>query len=338
MKAQLRTSVAVLSVLAATSAFAADGESDWFASLYTGEGIELRADERVFTLYALLNAMGYDEGPVAREFPLPRYQFHPVRQQVRTKLLSAPPDVRDQANAFFDSHAKPVEHYLRYALHSAPPPFTSGAKAKELQDLKGLEGLLKATWTQWKLDDLMAQVQGEYRKGLKAWLVAVDEPMLKARKLLSVPANGPQSMLVLNLLEAENRVTGVMGDGEVVLVVGPSSRPDVPALLAEYARVFVEPKVAKKAQGSWGGGAILLREAQLLGAPEKTVGEYATTLFTQAVALKATNAPDSAYDALAQKGYHGVKDIALQLEDGKPVEAWALDALKKAETRRPARK
>lgn len=327
-----------VALLVLTAAGAARAESDWFASLYTGEGTELRADERVFTLYALLNAMGYDAGPVAREFPLPRYQFHPVRADVRARLMSADPEVRKQANAFFDAHPKPIDRYLAYAVQSSPPPFATGAKAKDLQDIRGLEALLKTAYTQWSLGELMAQVQGEYRKALKAYLPVVDAPLQKAKQLLKVPENGPQSLLVVNLLEAENKVTGVMGDGEVVVVVGPAAKPDVEAVVSEYARVFVAPVVAKKAQSSWSGGAALLREAQLLGAPEQSVGDYATTLFSRAVALKATNAPDSAYEALARRGYYGVKDIAQRLDEGRPLEQWALEALQKAETRRPARK
>jgi hypothetical protein len=336
MMAHLRVPVLVVGLLS-TAAFAQDARSDWFASLYTGEGTELRADERVFTLYALLNAMGYDEAPVAREFPLKRHQFHPVRQQVRARLLTSAPELRDQANAFFDAHPRPIERYLQYTVNSAPPPFSTGAKAKDLQDLKGLETLLRNVYTGWKLDELMGDVQGEYRKGLRAWLTVIDEPMQRARKLLAVPEGALPSTLVLNLLEADGKVMAVMGEGEVVLVVGPSAKPDVQALLTEYARVFLQPKVTARAAG-WGGGQTLLREAQLLGAPEKTVGEYATALFTQAVALRAVGAPDAAFDALAQKGYYGVKDIAGRLEEGRAVEGWALEALQRAETRRPARK
>jgi hypothetical protein len=334
--ASLRTAAAALVLLASPAAFAQ--EADWFTSLYTGEGIELRADERVFTLYALLNAMGYDQAPVAREFPLPRHQFHPVRAEVRQKLLAADPEVRKQANTFFDAHPRPIDRYLAYTVQSAPPPFATGAKAKDLQELKGLEGLLKTVYAQWNLPELMGQVQGEYRKALKAWLPVVDAPVGKARKLLRLPESGTQSLLVMNLLDAENKVVGVMGEGEVVLVVGPSARPDVQALVTEYARVFVEPQVARRAQTTWAGGAQLLREAQLAGASEQTVGDYATALFSKAVALRAVDAPDAAYDALAQRGYYGVKDIAARLDEPRGIDTWALDALQKAETRRPAKK
>jgi hypothetical protein len=321
-----------------TTAATARAESDWFASLYTGEGIELRADERVFTLYALLNAMGYDTAPVTRQYPLPKYQFHPVREKVRARLMTLDPDVRKQADAFFDAHPQPISRYLAYAISSAPPPFQTGAKSKDLAELKGLEGLLAKVYGAWKLDDLMGSVQAEYRKSLKGYLTAVDGPMAKAKKLLKVPDTAPESLLVVNLLEAQNEVKGVMGENEVVLVVGPSDKPNVEGLLREYGRVFVEPVVAKKAQASWAGGATMLREAQLAGAAEQSVGEYATALFARAVALKAMDANDAAYDAAAQKGYFGLKDIAKGFEDGKPLDSWAMDALAKAETRRPAPK
>lgn len=331
----LRSAAAALALLTAPTAFA--NEADWFTSLYSGEGMELRADERIFALYALFNAMGYDEAPVARQFPLPRHQFHPVRQEVRSKLLAADPEVRKQANVFFDQNPRPMDRYVAYAVQSAPPPFSTGAKAKELQDVKGLENLLKTAYAQWNLQDLMGEVQGEYRKALKAWLPVVDAPVSRARALLRVP-DATQSLLVMNLLEAENKIVGVMGDGEVVLVVGPSAKPDVQALVTEFARVIVEPKVAKRAQSGWSGGAALLREAQLAGATEQTVGDYASALFARAVALKATSAPDSAYDALAQKGYYGVKDIAQRLDGSSAIDGWVLDALRTAEGRRPARR
>jgi hypothetical protein len=125
-----------------------------------------------------------------------------------------------------------------------------------------------------------------------------------------------------------------MGDGEVVVVAGPSEKPNVEGVVRAYAEVFLAPQVSKKAQ-SWSGGAGLLREAQLAGAEEASVGDYATALLARALALKATDANDAAYEAASKKGYFGLKDIARYYDDGKPVEAWALEALAKAEARRP---
>lgn len=333
----MKFSALFLSSLLFVAPAAHAAEEDWFASLYTGEGVELRADARVFTLFAVLNAMGYDAAPLTRQHPLPRYRFHPVRSQVRSKLLSASPEVRSQADAFFDAHPVSVDRYLSYALSTSAPPFESAPKSKEMKDVAGLEALLKNAHSQWKLGELLGEVQSDYRQSLRAYLNVLDAPLASAQKLLKTNEKTAPSLLVVNLLDAENSVRAVSSEKGIVLVVGPSEKPEVEAIVREYARLVIEPAVEKKAR-QWGGGNTLFREAQSLGATEGSVSEYALALFTHALALKATNAPDSAWDAAGQRGYFGLKDIAKGFEDGRPVETWALEALAKAETRRPAKK
>ena len=101
-----------LALLLATPALAAGPQGDWFASLYTGEGTELRNDERVFTLFSVFNALGFDQGPVTRKEPVPKVIYHPVRQAVRARVLGADPEVRKAADAFFDAHPARLERYL----------------------------------------------------------------------------------------------------------------------------------------------------------------------------------------------------------------------------------
>lgn len=318
---------------------AAGTQGDWFASLYTGEGIELRNDERVFALFSVLNATGFDQGPVTRKEPVPKVTYHPVRQAVRARVLGGDPEVRKAADAFFDAHPVSLQRYLAYAVGSGQPPFKEGSKNKDLAEVKGLEAVLSKAWVGWKLDELMGQVQREYRKSLKAYLTVVDQPLIKARVALKLP-EASQTLLVVNLLDAQNAVRGAQGDGgDVYLVVGPSDKPNVEGVLREFARLSIEPVVAKKVSPSaWPGGATVLREAQLAGANEQSVQEYATAVFTTALALKAMDANDAAYDAAAARGYFGIKDVAKLFDDGKPFESWVIDGLQRVETRRPAKK
>jgi len=315
----------------------AASQGDWFASLYTGDGVELRNDERVFTLFALFNALGFDQGPVTRKSPVPKIIYHPVRQLVRGRVIGGDPEVRKAADAFFDSHPKSLGHYLDYAIHAGQPPFTTGPKARDLNDLKGFEQILAKAWKGWKLDEVLAQVQPEYRAALKTYLDGLDQPLAKARTLLKVPES-TEVLLVVNLLDAQDQVRAEHGDGqEVFLIAGPSDKPNIEGVIDAFARLEVEPKVSKAA-AKWAGGAQVLREAQLAGASEKTVADYATELFARAVAMQAMGADDKAYEAAAAKGYFGLKELAKSFGEGKPLEAWAADGLSRVEARRPQRK
>lgn len=327
---------ALCAVLLSTPALAAS-QGDWFASLYTGEGVELRNDERIFALFAIFNAMGFDQGPVTRKDPIPKVVYHPVRQAVRGRVIGGDPEVRKAADAFFESHQVPLRRYLSYVVGTAQPPFAAGSKTKELQDLKGLEAVLQKAWTGWKLDELMGQVQGDYRKALKAYLPVLDGPLTKARATLKVP-EAQEALLVVNLLDAQDTVRAVQGDsGEAFMIVGPSDKPNVEGLVREFARLSIEPVVTKKIAG-WAGGAQVLREAQLAGANEQTVQDYATAVLTMAVALKAMDANDATWEAAQNRGYFGLKAVAKMFEDGKPLDGWVLDAMQRVETSRPARK
>ncbi len=325
-----------LLLLLGSPAFAGS-KGDWFASLYTGEGVELRNDERVFTLFALFNAVGFDQGPVTRKDPVPKVIYHPVRQQVRGRVIGGDPEVRKAADAFFDAHPTALRRYLSYVVGSDMPPFAAGAKAKDLQELKGLEQLLGKAWTGWKLEELMGSVQGDYRKALKAYLSGTDFPIARARALLKVPET-TEALIVVNLLDAQDQVRAVQGEsGEAFLIVGPSDSPNVEGVIREFARLWVEPAVSRQV-GKWAGGVAVLREAQLAGAPEQSLQDYATAAITQAIALRSIEASDASFEAAAARGYFGIKDISRLFDEGKSLDTLVLDAMQKLETRRPAKK
>jgi hypothetical protein len=133
-------------------------------------------------------------------------------------------------------------------------------------------------------------------------------------------------------------VRAVAGEGnEAFLIVGPSEKANVEGLVREFARLSIDPVVAKKV-GGWAGGAQVLREAQLAGANEQSVQEYATAVLTLAVALKSMDANDATWEAAQNKGYFGVRQVAKMFEDGKPLDGWILDAMQRVETSRPGPK
>ncbi len=328
----------VLPLLAFLSApVSAAPRGDWFASLYTGEGVELRNDERVFTLFALFNAVGFDQGPVVRKEPIPRVSYHPVRQEVRSRVIGGNPEIRKAADAFFDAHPTSLRRYLSYAVGADQPPFSAGAKAKELQDLKGLEQLLAKAWLGWKLEETLSAVQTEYRKSLKAYLVGTDAPLARARALLKVPET-QEVLVVVNLLDAHDSVRGVKGEGgENFVLVGPSEKPNLEGAVRELARLFIEPAVARTVS-KWAGGAAVLKEAQLSGVGDQSVQDYVSSAISLAVALRAVEASDATWDAATSRGYFGLKDISRLFDEGKALDTVAAEAMQKLESRRPAKK
>jgi hypothetical protein len=312
-------------------------QGDWFASLYTGDGVELRSDERVFALFAVLNAVGFDQGLVARALPVARIAYHPVRLGLRARVLSSAPEVRRAADAFLDAHPLELRRYLTWAIRAAAPPlFGAGAGGPEAQELKGFEQVLAHAWRAWRLDELYAASQREHRRELKAYLPVIDAPLARARALLGAPPT-QELQLWVNLLDAQGVVRGAWGEGgEAVLVVGPADRPNVEGVIREYARISLEPAVVARI-GKWRGGATVLQDARLAGVTDRTVQEYAVSLFSLAVTLQAVEAPDAVWEAEAARGYWGLREIA-RLVDGRPVETWMPDALARVEARRPPRK
>ncbi|PZR14004.1 MAG: hypothetical protein DI536_11850 [Archangium gephyra] len=330
------TRLIALCVFLSLPAFAAS-KGDWFASLYTGEGVELRNDERIFTLFAVFNASGFDAGPVTRKDPVPRIVYHPVRSLVRSRVIGGDPEVKRAAETFFDAHPTALRKYLSYAVAADQPPFAAGAKAKDLQELKGLEAVLAKAWTAWKLEELMGTVQADYRRSLKTYLTVTDAPLTKARATLKIPES-QEALIVVNLLDATDQVRAVEGENkEAIIIVGPSEKPNVEGVIREYARLTIEPAVARQV-GKWAGGVAVLKEAQLAGATESTLQEYASSAISQAIALRATDANDAAFEAAASRGYFGIKDISRLFDEGKPLDTIVLDAMQKLETRRPAKK
>jgi hypothetical protein len=284
--------------------------NDWFASLYTPEGVELRTDERIFDLYAVFNAMGYDDAPVTRRDPVPKHEFNAVRQRVRTAAAASLDDaLRRKIDAFFDSHPQPAASYLAYVVRlSAAPDFKPSAGAG--RDLSGFEGLLSSAQSKLKLAEAFQETQDDQRAMLKAYLKEVDAPLAAARKLLKLKDDDEQrTVLALNLLEAPGAAESLWVDKEELVVVGPSPKPNVPAVVREFARLHVAPAVARKASSYKFDVPVGVR-----GTPS----DYVTETAARAVALRAavpSAAQDAAADGDAKAGYGGVREMMKVLDD-----------------------
>ncbi|WP_373049102.1 hypothetical protein [Vulgatibacter sp.] len=333
---------AALAALAIAFPVAARAE-DWANSLYTEGGIELRADERVFTLFAALNEMGLDDAPISRKDPIPKREYDPVRQQVRD-AVTLDPALRGKFEAFFDKNPAPLRTYTAYALAVGPAPtFAAPEKLpKELAALKGFEALLAEFYGKASIQKIFDAVQPAHREALKRYTAVVDKPIASARDILKAPEtdDSPRVVLVLNLLDGRGSSYGVGTADETWLVVGPAgSTPDAQAIVKAFARVEIQG-AAEAGDKSLKGGSQLLREIQEAGyaVGAGNVADYVAETLARAVAIKAVVADGEtsrAFEAEKRRGFVLVSDmnrgLAIYAKSPKPMNTFLADFLREVD-------
>ncbi len=314
---------------------AAAAEADWFASLYTSEGVELRADERIFALYALLNAMGYDDAPLIRALPVPARDMTSVRLKVRA-AIALDPTVAEKANAFFNAHPVSADAYARYVLTVKGP---AGFERTPLSpgDLKGLEPLLAEAYTRLKLGDLFAAYQDEYRTALKGYHAVVDVPIQSVRKLLKMKEDDPpRVILVVNLLEGASRSLSATAGEDLYVVLGPSKNPDVFAVVREVARARIGPIVSAKAS------TIKALPDAASSAGESEPVPWSIELLSRAFAASALKMKEGEVEQVSKGSYAQVPELIKSIEaftkSGQGLDAFVVEALSNLKAAEPQAK
>ncbi|MDQ7830009.1 MAG: Ig-like domain-containing protein [Armatimonadota bacterium] len=203
--------------------------------------VEVRPDERLFTLFAALNAAGYDEG--LRE-------SGDVRQAVRDRLGDLPIRVVDPVRRYREEHPLPLEAYVRYTLTlGAPPGF---AEQRAPQGLDGFGRVLADFYTAAGVADLWKTQSGPHQQAAAA--LASEGLALMGRTLDYLRAgDAPRERLLLvpNLLDAPGRGYIVPLDDVVVFVLGSAGKPDPVTLVTLTVRLALgtlPPQAAAEVQ------------------------------------------------------------------------------------------
>lgn len=171
----------LITFIALLVAIAPRVHSQDLSGLFSSEGIETRADQRLFTLFSLFNAMGYNRegkrGPKPLEAPL----FSPLRQDVRTTLFAKKIDDK-AARTFIAANPKPVDFYIDLVLQlGLPPEFQAPENAST--ELSELSKILKAYYAE-RGAEVFKAYESRLRESAKVWLKEVDGVSLNARKTL----------------------------------------------------------------------------------------------------------------------------------------------------------
>ncbi len=120
--------------------------------------IELRADERIFTLFCALNATGYD-----KKGRLPFY--HPTRRRVRAELRQADAAIVKEMRSWFKEHRAHPCYYASYVLSLSDLP--------ELRETPRTQSLLRV-----KEFEPLERVMVGFAECLSKFYQAADVPLL----------------------------------------------------------------------------------------------------------------------------------------------------------------
>lgn len=323
---------------------------DWASSVYSEGGIELRIDERIFTLYAALNELGLDDAPVSRRDPLPKREFDTVRRQVRDVIVMAP-DLRAKFEAFFDKHPLPLRAYVGYALSLGDAPeFKPAGKAPAgSEGLKGFEALLAEFYGAGRIKEIVARLTDTQREALKRFSPAVDAPVNEIRAALKSKTgdDAPQVVVVVNLLDGRGSSHGIAVDDEIYLVVGPEASGngavDPLPIARAFARVELQP-MAKGKGAHLKGSKELVRDLQEFYPVGSNVDDWVIENLARTVAIKAVVPGDKAGKAMDDEVRNGFvlvrelnRGLAIFAKANKPLDAFVADFLREIDSTKLAR-
>jgi hypothetical protein len=214
---------------------AAASAADAPLSVITEQGLELRADERVFVLFAALNAAGYADETERKGPPLRAPVFHPIRDAVRDELRK----VREQsamaeARKLFEDNPAEVEIYLEAALADEGTKLSADASK-----LKGkLDPVLARLGEEAQLEKLFDGLAVQQRDLARALKERLERDFAEAQRLLGdAELRAPLNLIVVpNPLDAHGAVRRLVRGDLQLLVVGPE--------LESVRRVVLEAALA----------------------------------------------------------------------------------------------
>ena len=191
--------------------------------------VEARADERLFTLYAALNASGYDEGIK---------EPGPVREAVREKMGELPLKVMEPFRKFRSEHAQTLDDYIAYVLTLTPPPALAEQRAPN--GLDRLNRILADFYSAAKIAELWKTYNENHAKAADSFAsggLPVMGKVMDYLRTTQVPA--ARIVLVPNLLDAPGYAYLVRSGDATSLIMGTTGALDRQALGRLIARMVL---------------------------------------------------------------------------------------------------
>lgn len=241
--------------------------------------IDFRADLRLFTVMAALNAAGFD-------YERPNQEMSPVRQAVRSVLKDLEPSLSSRLATFYQSHRgihAESQHQIAYTslalLISDAPAFLLTEEEDTIPDdvlkIQSFAALVEEFYRVAEIETLWSRFRDSYEAEILAYrpvLEKVIEDILRYFRIGPRRVLNRQIILIPNLLNAKDLVNARNLDRTYYIVVGPTDEPEknYSSLQHEYLHVLIDPLVEKFSTQLGSRKKIL----KLAHAQPKLKGEY----------------------------------------------------------------
>ncbi len=282
--------------------------------LITQHGVELRADEQVFVLFAALNAAGYAEESRRKGPPLRAPEYHGIREQVREAMRKLKdPATLDNFQKLVADNPGEVEDYLLAVLTPDAAASKLSGKAKELRPK--LLPALERFRTEGELALVFDKLADEQRKHAKELKTKIEASFAETAKALGTnELRAPLSVVVVpNPLDSHESVRLLPLGDQTLVIVGPGMATAEQAILEASLRPVLLGSV-KKAYGqgkgfskSWDGFKTSKRITERWPTGEDYLADALTHALVFRVRAKQENrlsrdTEEEFIDAQAQKG------------------------------------
>lgn len=281
-------------LLLATFAFAlaaAPASAQWQPqSLYTEDGVEVGVDGRVFTLFAMLNALGFDDD-TSRGPPPVRKPLHAAARSKARQNLGRPGPSLKALEAVLTKNPQERSAYVAAVLELGPAPNFDDKGAGALG--KAIAGPMRDWFNEEGGAGILKIVAEEAKPQQKKLLPLLDKAVKQTHALVRLGDKQDQLLddtgaqgrvaIVLNDLDAHGTIQRVQrGDVTYIVVGPPAGENDEKALVngavAAVARTLVLRDAAKGAKAGGLAGDDKNKATELLacGFMQKVRGRDAT--------------------------------------------------------------
>lgn len=234
------------------------GTGEELSGLISREGIEVRADQRVYTLFALFNALGYDRESTRGARPLAAPQYDALREAVRHQLATSAFDL-GPARAYVQGHPDELAAYVRQVVRLGPAPDFAAPSAPDRAELAALGQVLERFH-----HEVAGRLFEEQREAMRAiakdWIVALDKATDRSREIVRMSedesveldleltegdtaSERSRIIVVVNPLDTHGAVYVAERPGERFVVFGPTEvlAQSVDAVVLDFQRDLIAP-------------------------------------------------------------------------------------------------